>query len=60
MSPTDPVSVLALFKKAGVSDDLPHVVEGESLFDDGTGVVIFGILLAMIESGTGFEAGPGR
>lgn len=51
MSPTDPVSVLALFKKAGVSPDLKHIVEGESLFNDGTSIVLFTIIFEMIVSG---------
>jgi CPA1 family monovalent cation:H+ antiporter len=51
ISPTDPVSVLALFKKAGVSADLKHVVEGESLFNDGTSIVLFTIILDMIVKG---------
>jgi len=45
--PTDPVSVLALFKKMGVSKELTTIVEGESLFNDGTGIVLFEVLLAL-------------
>jgi CPA1 family monovalent cation:H+ antiporter len=45
--PTDPVSVLALFKKMGISKELTTIVEGESLFNDGTGIVIFEVLLAL-------------
>ncbi len=45
--PTDPVSVLALFKKLGVSKELTTIVEGESLFNDGAGIVIFEVLLAL-------------
>jgi Na+:H+ antiporter len=48
LSPTDPVSVLAIFKEVLVPDDLKYLVEGESLFNDGTGIVIFTIILGMI------------
>ena len=49
---TDPISVLALFKEMGVSKRLAMLVEGESLFNDGTAVVLFQILLASIATGT--------
>lgn len=49
--PTDPVSVLALFKKIGVPKKLSTIVEGESVFNDGVGVVLYGIIIAMVISG---------
>jgi Na+:H+ antiporter len=48
---TDPISVLALFRSFGVSKRLYMVVEGESLFNDGVAVVVFGIVAAV--AGTG-------
>ena len=48
---TDPISVLALFKEMGVSKRLAVLVEGESLFNDGTAVVVFGILLEAVRTG---------
>lgn len=44
LSPTDPVSVLAILRETGVSKRLAHVVDGESCFNDGVGVVLFLIL----------------
>ena len=46
--PTDPVSVLALFEELGAPDRLATLVEGESLINDGVGVVVFGALLAVV------------
>jgi CPA1 family monovalent cation:H+ antiporter len=51
ISPTDPVSVLSLFKEVGAPKDLKTIVEGESLFNDATGVVLFTILLKALLSG---------
>jgi CPA1 family monovalent cation:H+ antiporter len=57
ISPTDPVSVLALFKEVGAPEDLKILVEGESLFNDATGVVLFTILLEAVIKGQGFGFG---
>ncbi|WP_227353875.1 Na+/H+ antiporter [Haladaptatus salinisoli] len=46
--PTDPVSVLALFEELGAPDRLSVLVEGESLINDGVGVVIFSTLFALV------------
>jgi CPA1 family monovalent cation:H+ antiporter len=48
---TDPVAVLALFRSMRVDRDLSTIVEGESLFNDGTGVVTFRSLLAGVVTG---------
>lgn len=48
VSPTDPVSVLATFKKLGAPRNLTTIMEGESIINDGTAVVIYSILLGML------------
>jgi CPA1 family monovalent cation:H+ antiporter len=48
---TDPVAVVALFRELGVPRQLATTVEGESLFNDGTAIVIFRIALAAAVSG---------
>ena len=51
ISATDPISVVALFKDLGVSKRLSVIIESESLFNDGTSVVIFQIILAGLVTG---------
>ncbi|MEA3278535.1 MAG: sodium:proton antiporter [Pseudomonadota bacterium] len=47
LSATDPVAVVDLFKRLGVSERLTVLMEGESLFNDATAIVIFGIFLSL-------------
>ena len=52
ISATDPISVLAIFRELAISKRLSVIVEGESLFNDGTAVVLFQVLLAAILTGS--------
>lgn len=45
ISATDPVAVVALFRELGVPKRLQVLMEGESLFNDGTAIVIFALML---------------
>ena len=51
VSATDPIAVLSIAKEMGVSKQLALLLEGESLFNDGTAVVLFQILLAGVITG---------
>ena len=49
---TDPVSVVSMFRAIGVPKRLATLVEGESLFNDGTALVLFNLMLAVALSGS--------
>ncbi len=48
ISATDPISVLAIFKDLRIDRRLSLIMEGESLLNDGTAVVLFGVLLEAV------------
>ncbi len=48
ISATDPVAVVAILRELGVSKRLAVLIEGESLFNDGTAIVVFSVLVAML------------
>lgn len=52
ISATDPIAVVALFRSLGAPKRLSVLMEGESLFNDGTAIVFFGLALELISGRT--------
>lgn len=57
LAPTDPVSVTAILEKTSDDPNVSTIVEGESMINDGTSIVIFTIFSAMFVSGETFSIG---
>jgi CPA1 family monovalent cation:H+ antiporter len=51
ISPTDPVAVLAAVHRAGLSRTLKTILQGEALFNDGVGIVVFTAAVAIASAG---------
>ncbi len=56
ISPTDPVAIVALFRRLGMGERMRTIIEGESLFNDGVGAAVYTIVLGLLLVATGNSA----
>ncbi len=52
VSPTDPIAATAIARRLGVPRGLVNIVEGESLVNDGTGLVLYRVAVAAVVTGS--------
>lgn len=53
LAATDPIAVIAVFRRLRVPIDLATIVEGESLFNDGAAIVLYEVVIAILTGGHG-------
>ena len=58
ISPTDPVAVMSTLKSVDLPESLKVQIEGEALFNDGIGIVLFTVLLRFASGASAIETSP--